>query len=62
MARKLIHDGEQPFVIDEGEPEDQGGTVAVCRCGRSVNKPYCGGSRERRETLLSSQRPRACCV
>jgi CDGSH-type Zn-finger protein len=44
MARKITHDEEGPYVIDEDELEEQGGTVAVCQCGLSANKPHCDGS------------------
>ncbi len=44
MARKITHDEERPFVIDNKELEEQGGSVAVCQCGLSANKPYCDGS------------------
>ena len=44
MAREIIHDAEGPLLIDEGDLEEQGGTVAICECGLSANKPYCDGS------------------
>ncbi|WP_018257272.1 CDGSH iron-sulfur domain-containing protein [Halomicrobium katesii] len=46
MSRKITHDAEGPYVIDEDELEEQGGTVAVCRCGLSANKPHCDGSHQ----------------
>ncbi len=44
VARKITHDEEGPLLVDEEELEEQGGTVAVCQCGLSANKPYCDGS------------------
>lgn len=44
MAREITHDAEGPLIIDGDELEDQGGTVAICECGLSANKPYCDGS------------------
>jgi CDGSH-type Zn-finger protein len=44
MAREVTHDAEGPYIIDEEEFEEQGGTVAVCQCGLSANKPFCDGS------------------
>lgn len=44
MSRQVIHDAEGPAIIDEEEFEEQGGTVAICQCGLSDNKPYCDGS------------------
>ncbi|MFB6297777.1 MAG: CDGSH iron-sulfur domain-containing protein [Salinirussus sp.] len=46
MARNVRHDAEGPAIIDEEEFEDQGGTVAICQCGLSDNKPYCDGSHQ----------------
>ncbi|WP_299236300.1 CDGSH iron-sulfur domain-containing protein [Natronomonas sp.] len=46
MTRKITHDKEGPYVIDEDELADQGGTVAVCQCGLSANKPHCDGSHQ----------------
>jgi CDGSH-type Zn-finger protein len=44
MSRQVIHDANGPAIIDEEEFEEQGGTVAICQCGLSDNKPYCDGS------------------
>ncbi len=46
VARKITHDAEGPYVVDEDELQDQGGTVAVCQCGLSSNKPHCDGSHQ----------------
>lgn len=46
MAREVIHDEDGPYIIDEDEFEEQGGTVAICQCGLSSNKPYCDGSHQ----------------
>jgi len=32
------------IVHSDGREETKGGTVALCRCGASANKPYCDGS------------------
>ena len=47
MTRKITHDAEGPYVIDEDELEDQGGTVAVCQCGLSGEYPFCDGTHAR---------------
>jgi CDGSH-type Zn-finger protein len=44
MAREVRHDAEGPYVIDREEIAERGGTVAVCQCGLSAEKPYCDGS------------------
>lgn len=46
MTRKITHDEEGPYVINEEELEEQGGTVAVCQCGLTANDPHCDGSHE----------------
>jgi len=46
MSRKITHDEERPYVVDEDELADQGGTVAFCQCGLSANKPHCDGSHQ----------------
>jgi CDGSH-type Zn-finger protein len=44
MSREVNHDANNPAIIDEEEFEEQGGTIAICQCGLSNNKPYCDGS------------------
>jgi len=44
MARDVTHEEHGPYMIDGEEFEEQGGTVAICRCGLSANQPYCDGS------------------
>lgn len=61
VAQKLLHDEEQPFVIDEGEPEDRDGTVALCRCGLSADKPYRHGLRARRGRCPTRDHALAAC-
>lgn len=46
MAREVTSDETGPYVVDADELEDQGGTVAVCQCGLSDNKPHCDGSHQ----------------
>ena len=41
MAREVTHEAEGPDVVDV---EDHGGTVHICQCGLSDNKPFCDGS------------------
>jgi CDGSH-type Zn-finger protein len=35
---------ECPIVYSDGREETKTGTVALCRCGSSQNKPYCDGN------------------
>lgn len=44
MAREITHNEDGPLLIDEEDVEEQGGTVAVCQCGLTANKPHCDGS------------------
>ncbi len=44
MARDVTHEADGPYVIDEDEFEEQGGTVYICECGLSDTKPFCDGS------------------
>lgn len=44
MTREITTDADEPLLIDEDDVDEQGGTVAVCQCGLSSNKPYCDGS------------------
>jgi len=44
MAREVTHTEQGPDQIDEETLEEQGGSVFVCRCGLSANKPLCDGS------------------
>jgi uncharacterized Fe-S cluster protein YjdI len=37
------------IVHSDGREETKNGTVALCRCGASANKPYCDGSHRRIE-------------
>jgi len=46
MARKITHNEEGPYVINEDELEGQRKTVADCQCGLSTNKPHCDGSHQ----------------
>lgn len=43
MAREVRHDAEGPHIIDREEIAEDG-TVAICQCGLSAEKPYCDGS------------------
>lgn len=42
----LLH-GEVEIVDATGEASYRGGKAALCRCGRSANKPFCDGSHAR---------------
>jgi len=44
VTREITTDENGPLLIDEDDVEEQGGTVAVCQCGLSGNKPHCDGS------------------
>ena len=44
MSRKIIHDEDGPYIVDEDEFDEQGGTIAICQCGLSANRPFCDGS------------------
>jgi CDGSH-type Zn-finger protein len=44
VSREVNHDANGPYLIDDEELEEQGGTAAVCECGLSGDKPYCDGS------------------
>lgn len=44
MLKEVNHDANEPYLIDEDEFEEQGGTAAICQCGLSDSKPYCDGS------------------
>lgn len=46
MARKVTQEAQEPYIIDDDELESQGGTVAICQCGLSDNKPHCDGSHQ----------------
>lgn len=46
----LIH-GKFMFVDDKGEESIKEGSIALCRCGLSKNKPFCDGS-HRTSTIL----------
>lgn len=35
------------IVHSDGREETKAGTVALCRCGASANKPYCDGSHKK---------------
>jgi len=49
MARKITHDANGPYIVDDEELESEGGTVAFCQCGLSDNKPFCDGSHQATE-------------
>lgn len=44
MARNVTHEEHGPYLIDDEEFTEQGGTAAVCQCGLSDDQPYCDGS------------------
>jgi CDGSH-type Zn-finger protein len=46
MPREVTHEARGPLLIDRDTLDEQGGTVAVCQCGLSGNKPYCDGSHQ----------------
>jgi CDGSH-type Zn-finger protein len=51
----LLVRGEIDLVDGDGKPIDtRRGTVALCRCGASANKPFCDGSHK----LTGFGRPR----
>lgn len=46
MARNVTQEEQGPYIVDDEELESQGGTVAICQCGLSDNKPHCDGSHQ----------------
>lgn len=40
----LLADGNLKLLKQDGEQFAERSKVALCRCGASVNKPYCDGS------------------
>lgn len=46
MARNIVHEEDGPYIVDEEEFEEQGGTIAICQCGLSDNYPFCDGSHQ----------------
>ncbi len=46
MAREVTHEENGPYIIDEDEFDEQGGSAAICQCGLSDNQPYCDGSHQ----------------
>ncbi|UJA22039.1 CDGSH iron-sulfur domain-containing protein [Thermoleophilia bacterium SCSIO 60948] len=45
----VLAEGRVELLGERGErvPVPEGTTVALCRCGRSQNKPFCDGSHAR---------------
>ncbi len=41
MTREVTHEAKGPELIDT---EDHDGTIHICQCGLSSNKPLCDGS------------------
>jgi CDGSH iron-sulfur domain-containing protein 3 len=40
----LIIKGDVDLLDSQGEKMPAGKTIALCRCGHSVNKPFCDGA------------------
>lgn len=44
MARKVLHEEDEPYFVDDDEFEAQGRDIAFCQCGLSDDRPFCDGS------------------
>ena len=43
--------GKFVFVDKDGREEEKDGNIALCRCGLSVNKPFCDGAHRTSDVL-----------
>jgi len=43
IGKPVIVEGNLSITHSDGTKEEKEGKIALCRCGYSMNKPYCDG-------------------